>query len=113
MRVGESGSVWLSVGESGRVLGKGATKNIKKLTNVSLYVCMSAENSKMLVFYVFFPTVVRGLVKKIKRHFLGIFPNMGGRGGPYPKTFVISPSHFWMKSPLCGAHKLERLRDNF
>ena len=30
-------------------------KNIKKLTNVSLYVCMSAENSKMLVFYVFFP----------------------------------------------------------
>ena len=30
-----------------------------KLTFVSLYVCMSAENSKMLVFfYVFFPTVV-------------------------------------------------------
>ena len=26
-------------------------KNIKKLTNVSLYVCMSAENSKMLVFF--------------------------------------------------------------
>ena len=37
-------------------LGEGAKK---KLTNVSLYVCMSAENSKMLVFfYVFFPTVV-------------------------------------------------------
>ena len=30
-------------------------KKHKKLTNVSLYVCMSAENSKMLVFYVFFP----------------------------------------------------------
>ena len=30
-------------------------KNIKKkLTNVSLYVCMSAENSKMLVFVCFF-----------------------------------------------------------
>ena len=31
-------------------------KKHKKLTNVSLYVCMSAKNSKMLVsFYVFFP----------------------------------------------------------
>ena len=41
-------------------LGEGAKKkHKKKLTNVSLYVCMSAENSKMLVFfYVFFPTVV-------------------------------------------------------
>ena len=29
-------------------------KNIKKLTNVSLYVCMSVENSKMLVFFMFF-----------------------------------------------------------
>ena len=34
-------------------LGKGAKKNIKKLTNVSLYVCMSAENRKMLVFMFF------------------------------------------------------------
>ena len=31
-------------------------KHKKKLTNVSLYVCMSAEKSKMLVFfYVFSP----------------------------------------------------------
>ena len=30
-------------------------KKHKKLTNFSLYVCMSAENSKMLVFYVFSP----------------------------------------------------------
>ena len=30
-------------------------KKHKKLTNVSLYVCMSAENSKMLVFLCFFP----------------------------------------------------------
>ena len=42
--------------------GKGSKKkNIKKkLTNVSLYVCMSAENSKMLVFVcfiMFFPIV--------------------------------------------------------
>ena len=37
------------------LLGKGAKKNIKKLTNVSLFVCMSAENSKMLVFLCFFP----------------------------------------------------------
>ena len=29
-------------------------KHKKKLTNVSLYVCMSAENSKMLVFVCFF-----------------------------------------------------------
>jgi len=35
-------------------LGEGA----KKLTNVSLYVCMSAGNSEMLVFLsVFFPTM--------------------------------------------------------
>ena len=36
-------------------LGKGAKKTLKKLTNVSLYVCMSAENRKMLVFLCFFP----------------------------------------------------------
>ena len=30
-------------------------KKHKKLTNVSLYVCMSAENSKMFVFLCFFP----------------------------------------------------------
>ena len=36
-------------------LGEGAKKkHKKKLTNVSLYVCMSAENSKMLVFFMFF-----------------------------------------------------------
>ena len=40
--------------ESKYSLGEGAKKNIKKLTNVSLYVCMSAENSKMLVFLMFF-----------------------------------------------------------
>ena len=35
---------------------EGAKKNRKKLTNVSLYVCMSAGNSEMLVFIsVFFP----------------------------------------------------------
>ena len=39
--------------------GRVQKKHKKKLKNVSLYVCMSAENSKMLVFfYVFFPTVV-------------------------------------------------------
>ena len=31
-------------------LGKDAKKTEKKLTNVSLYVCMSAGNSEMLVF---------------------------------------------------------------
>ena len=37
------------------MLGKGSKKkHKKKLTNVSLYVCMSAENSKMLVFVCFF-----------------------------------------------------------
>ena len=43
-------------------LGEGAQENrkksffFKKLTNVSLYVCMSAENSEMLVFvFCFFP----------------------------------------------------------
>ena len=47
-----------------RVLGfidasrKGAKKNRKKLTHVSLFVCMSAGNSDMLVFLsVFFPTM--------------------------------------------------------
>ena len=42
-------------------LGEGSKKkHKKKLTNVSLYVCMSAENSKMLVFvcfFMFFPIV--------------------------------------------------------
>ena len=36
------------------IRGRCKKKNIKKLTNVSLYVCMSAENSKMLVFVCFF-----------------------------------------------------------
>ena len=36
-------------------LGKVQKKNIKKPTNVSLYASMSAENSKMLVFFMFFP----------------------------------------------------------
>ena len=40
-------------------LGKGSKKNIKKLTNVSLYVCMSAENSKMLVFVCFFSSEIK------------------------------------------------------
>ena len=35
-------------------LGKVQKKNIKKPTNVSLYASMSAENSKMLVFFTFF-----------------------------------------------------------
>ena len=48
----------------------------------------------VLVIGNFIITFVRGLVKK-KRHFLGIFPNMGGKGPTNPKTFVISPSHFW------------------
>ena len=42
------------------IRGRLKKKNIKKLTNVSLYVCMSAENSKMLVFvcfFMFFPIV--------------------------------------------------------
>ena len=40
----------------GNICTKGKVqKNIKKLTNVSLYVCMSAENSKILVFFMFFP----------------------------------------------------------
>ena len=39
------------------MLDEGAKKNRKKVTNVSLYVCMSAGNSEMLVFLsVFFPT---------------------------------------------------------
>ena len=39
-------------------LGEGAKKTEKKLKNVSLYVCMSAGNSEMLVFLsVFFPTM--------------------------------------------------------
>ena len=45
-------------------LGEGAKKNIKKLTNVSLYVCMSAENSKMLVFVCFLCVFQLSLVKK-------------------------------------------------
>ena len=36
------------------VKGKVLKKHKKNLTNVSLYVCMSAENSKMLVFVCFF-----------------------------------------------------------
>ena len=50
--------LWSHLGPSpelGTSLGESAKKNIKKLTNVSLYVCMSAENSKMLVFLCFFP----------------------------------------------------------
>ena len=47
--------------------GKVQKKNIKKLTNVILYVCMSAENSKMLVFFMFFsPTVVWKITFKIE-----------------------------------------------
>ena len=38
--------------------GKGSQGNVqnkhKKLTNVSLYVCMSAENSNMIVFLCFY-----------------------------------------------------------
>ena len=52
--------LWSHLGPSpelGTSLGEGAKKT-KKLTNVSLYVCMSAENSKMLFFLCFFPTVV-------------------------------------------------------
>ena len=42
-------------------------KHKTKLTNVSLYVCMSAENSKMLVFLCFFsPTVVSKITFKIE-----------------------------------------------
>ena len=88
-------------------------KKHKKLTNVSLYVFMSAEDSKMLVFFMFFPDSSKGACQKNKTTFFGNYSQYGGRGGSNPKTFVISPSHFWMKSPLCGAHKLERLRDNF
>ena len=33
-------------------------KHKKKLTNVSLYVCMSAENSEMLVFLCFFTQLI-------------------------------------------------------
>ena len=40
--------------DSVRIRGRCKKKRKKKLTNVSLYVCMSAENSKMLVFFMFF-----------------------------------------------------------
>ena len=46
---------WIGLGWKS-LCWEGAKKNIKKLTNISLYVCMSAEKSKMLVFfYVFSP----------------------------------------------------------
>ena len=47
-------SSWQTVTNDKDNKGKVKKKNIKKLTNVSLYVCMSAENSKMLVFVCFF-----------------------------------------------------------
>ena len=54
--------VMLNHGHIWRLLirGRCKKKHKKKLTNVSLYVCMSAENSKMLVFvcfFMFFPIV--------------------------------------------------------
>ena len=54
-------------------LGEGAKKKRKKkLTNVSLYVCMSAENRKMLVFLCFFPNSSNlstiSMVAKEKKH---------------------------------------------
>ena len=54
---------------------------------VCMYVCQPKIVKCWGFFYVFFPTVVRGLVKKIKRHFLGIFPNMGGEGWPESQNF--------------------------
>ena len=39
--------------------------------------------------------LLRGLVKKKKRHFLGICPNIGGGVRPNPKTFANPPSYFW------------------
>ena len=45
-------------------------KNRKKLTNVSLYVCMSAGNSEMLVFIsVFFSTVLWKIINFQNRGF--------------------------------------------
>ena len=55
-------------------------KNIKKLTNVSLYVCMSAENRKMLVFLCFFPDSSKGACQKNKTTFFGNFSQYGGEG---------------------------------
>ena len=41
-----------------------------------------------------------GTLSKKKRHYLGIFPNMGGGVFPNPKTFVNLPSIFF----VCQIH---------
>ena len=69
-------------------------KHKKKLTNVSLYVCMSAEKSKMLVFfYVFSPNS-------------SLKDNFQNRGfmldiHTYKLTFVSFFMFFFAPSPCC------------
>ena len=74
-------------------------KKHKKPTNVSLYVCMSAENSKMLVFLCFFfaPSPYQLALRDPTRNqnvcFFIVFINRGGGVKPIYKkvctTFVL------------------------
>ena len=74
-------------------------KHYECVRSLQLHHCVSVHSNIAMVSMYSSSIIVsvnsRGGLSKKNNIFWEFFPTWGGGGRPNPKTFVISPSHFW------------------